>query len=105
MDSGVQIVRSPLSPKHPERGRLISPPRPAKLPPISPTSEEHPSSAFLQAANAELKEAMKHLLREVRMTERILRAGIVVRNVPTFQLEPLVFRATEELQVEMSACF
>ena len=59
---------TPILQHIPERTQVVSPTRlhVAKLPPIaSLSSDEHPSSAHLQAASSELKDAMKHLLSEV----------------------------------------
>ena len=69
MESAIQVMKStPILQNIPERTQVVSPTRlhVAKLPPIaSLSSDEHPSSAYLQAASSELKDAMKHLLSEV----------------------------------------
>ena len=70
MESGVHVTSttipsSPVLHIMPERTQVVSPTRLARLPPISAPSDKHPSATYLQTANTQLKETMRHLLAEV----------------------------------------
>ena len=67
MESGVHVTNTmiPSSPVLHIMPEVISPTRLAKLPPISAPSDKHPSATYLQTANTQLKETMRHLLAEV----------------------------------------
>lgn len=70
MESGVHVTNkmipsSPVLHLMPERTQVISPTRLAKLPPIAAPSDKHPSATFLQTANTQLTDTMRHLLAEV----------------------------------------
>jgi len=87
MESGVHVANSvlPSSPvlhTIPERSQVLSPTRLAKLPPISASTDEHPSASYLQVANTELKESMRNLHVEVIQVAN-LHLPLVPRPPPT----------------------